>query len=223
MRTVTSVVEDYIKRNPLLLNALSQRIVNMAALSRDLAHYVEHELNQKVNKGSINMALVRLSRDLDFRSNHKVISLLKQMEDVKVRYNLEEFTFRTSDTFKRNQRIMIGEMSKDKESFFMFSESVKETSVIVSSLRSYVVKNIFCDEKLINFSNKLGSLTLILPNNDLNKSSVLCFIFQMLEWEGILIKKIVSTTNELTILIDSDAIDKATKVIYSLKGEPEFV
>ena len=114
-------------------------------------------------------------------------------------------------------------MSKDKDAFFMFSESVKENSIIVSSLRSYIVKSIFSEEKLIHHSNKLGSLTLIFPENDLNKSSVLCFIFQMLEWEGVVIKKIVCTSNELTILVDSSAIKIASKVISSLKGKTRLL
>ena len=219
MRTVTAVVEEYIKKNPLLLNALSQRIVNMAALSRDLAHYVENELNQKVNQGSINMALVRLSRDLDFRANHKVIKLLKQVKHITYRYNLELYTFRKSEESFYLQKLLSQEMNQHPEDFYTFTDSVKETSLLISGMRSYLVSNLYRNEKIIRVKNKLSSITLTLPEHKINKANILCFIFQMLEWEGIEIHKINCTSHELSIVLEAEKLALANKVLHSITGK----
>ena len=44
------------------------------------------------------------------------------------------------------------------------------------------------------------------------------FIFQRLAWEGIVLYEVISTTNEFTILVDEDQVDRAFKVIKDLKS-----
>ena len=44
------------------------------------------------------------------------------------------------------------------------------------------------------------------------------FVFQRLSWEGINIYEVISTSNEFTILVNEDQVDKAFKVIKNLKN-----
>ena len=76
MKTVSSVVENYIKTKPFLLSALSQGIINLTSLARNIMIELEGDLGKDVKQGAVVMALKRLSDDLDFRVNHKIVKVL---------------------------------------------------------------------------------------------------------------------------------------------------
>ena len=61
MKTISSVVEHYIKTKPFLLSALSQGIINLTSLSRNMMPELEQELGKDVKQGAVVMALKRLS------------------------------------------------------------------------------------------------------------------------------------------------------------------
>ena len=60
MKTISSVVEQYIKSKPFLLNSLSQGIINLTSLSRVMMPYLEKELGKDVKQGAIVMSLKRI-------------------------------------------------------------------------------------------------------------------------------------------------------------------
>ena len=72
MKTISSVVENYIKAKPFLLNSLSQGIINLTSLARVMMPELEKELGKDVKQGAVVMALKRLSEELDFKINLKI-------------------------------------------------------------------------------------------------------------------------------------------------------
>ncbi|MDP2060714.1 MAG: aspartate kinase, partial [Flavobacteriaceae bacterium] len=103
MKTISSVVEDYIKNKPFLLSALSQGIINLTSLSRNILPELEAELGKEVKQGAVVMALKRLSVDLDFRTNHKILKVLKNIGEITVRSSLTDYTFLISDSILAKQ------------------------------------------------------------------------------------------------------------------------
>ncbi|MPT36627.1 MAG: aspartate kinase, partial [Flavobacterium sp.] len=67
MKTISSVVEHYIKTKPFLLNGLSQGIINLTSLARVMMPELEQELGKNIKQGAVVMALTRLSEELGFR------------------------------------------------------------------------------------------------------------------------------------------------------------
>jgi hypothetical protein len=65
MKTVSSIVENYIKTKPFLLNALS---FNLTSLSRNIMSNLK-AIGREV-KQTVVMALKRLTEELDFRSQN---------------------------------------------------------------------------------------------------------------------------------------------------------
>jgi hypothetical protein len=56
MKTVSSIVENYIKTKPFLLNA-SLGIINLTSLSRNIMSELESEFGKEVKQGAIVMSL----------------------------------------------------------------------------------------------------------------------------------------------------------------------
>ena len=98
MKTISSVVENYIKNKPFLSTALSEGIINLTSLSRKIKPEIELVLKKQIRSGAIVMALKRISNSLEFVSTHKILKILKNIGDITVRSNLIDYSFKVSDS-----------------------------------------------------------------------------------------------------------------------------
>ena len=225
MKTVSSIVENYIKTKPFLLSALSQNIINLTSLSRNMMTELESEFGKDVKQGAIVMALKRLSVDLDFRLNHKISKVMKNLGEITVRSSLIDYTFAVSSTILTKQADLISEINSNPDIFYTSSKGVSETNIIVSQSVGHLVEKHFAAEKQIQIiqsyqkvqKENLASITVKLPKENTVIPGIYYFIFQRLAWEGIIINEVISTSNEFTILVSDDEVDIAFKVIKDLK------
>ena len=218
MNTISSVVEQYIKSKPFLLNSLSQGIINLTSLSRIMMPELQSNLGKEVKQGAIVMALKRLSEELDFKINYKISKVLKNIGEITVRSSLTDYTFVISDTLLENQAKLLAEINKVHDIFYTSSRGVNETNIVVSASIDSIIDTIFRSEKLTHKIEDLSSITVKLPQENISTPGVYYYIFQRLAWEGIIIHEVISTTNEFTIIVSDDQIDIAFKVIKDLKN-----
>ncbi len=221
MKTISSVVESYIKSKPFLLNSLAQGIINLTSLARIMVPELEKELGKEIKQGAIVMSLKRLSEELDFKINRKISKVLMNIGEITVRSSLSDFAFVISDTLLENQGKLISEINKHQDVFYTSSRGVNEMNIIISSSYSNLVEKFFSHEKrTLNLEN-LSSITVKLPQDNVSVPGVYYYIFQKLAWEGIVIHEVISTTNEFTIIVSDEQIDIAFKVIKDLKNIQE--
>ncbi|GGB78908.1 hypothetical protein GCM10007424_18850 [Flavobacterium suaedae] len=218
MKTISSVVEHYIKTKPFLLSALSQGIINLTSLARHMMPELEQELGKDIKQGAVVMSLKRLSEDLDFRINHKIIKVLKGIGEITVRSSLTDYTFAVSDTLLNKHAELISSITANPEVFYTSSRGVNETNIVVSSSVNPMVDRLFADEKMIEKTENLASITVKLPKDNISSPGIYYYIFQRLAWEGIIINEVISTSYEFTILVSEDVVDLAFKVIKDLKN-----
>jgi hypothetical protein len=218
MNTISSVVEQYIKSKPFLLNSLSQGIINLTSLSRIMMPELQSHLGKEVKQGAIVMALKRLSEELDFKINYKISKVLKNIGEITVRSSLTDYTFVISDTLLENQARLLAEINRKQDIFYTSSRGVNETNIVVSASIDSIIETIFRSEKLTHKIEDLSSITVKLPQENISTPGVYYYIFQRLAWEGIIIHEVISTTNEFTIIVSDDQIDIAFKVIKDLKN-----
>jgi hypothetical protein len=218
MKTVSSVVENYIKTKPFLLNALSLGIINLTSLSRNIMNELESEFDKEVKQGAVVMALKRLTEELDFRINHKINKVIKNIGEITVRSELTDYTFGASETILNKQAELITDINAFPDIFYTSSRGVNETNIVVSNSVTHLVDKHFANEKLIQRLDNLASITVKLPKENIIVPGIYYFIFQRLAWEGIIINEVISTSNEFTILVSEDQVDIAFKVIKDLKN-----
>ena len=218
MKTISSVVEQYIKKKPFLQSALAQSIINLTSLSRIIKPEIENELGKEIRNGAIVMALKRLSDDLEFRATHKIIKVLKNIGEITVRSSLTDFTFLVSDSILENQTELLKEVNKNKDVFYTSSRGVNELNIVVSNVLDETVEQLFSNERCTQKAKNLSSITVKLPAENVSVPGIYYFIFQRLAWEGIVLYEVISTTNEFTILVNDDQVDVAFKTIKNLKS-----
>ncbi|QHI37864.1 hypothetical protein IMCC3317_32470 [Kordia antarctica] len=218
MKTISSIVEEYIKAKPFLSSALSQGIINLTSLSRLIKPEIEHQLGKEVKNGAIVMALKRLSSELEFRVTHRVLKFVRNIGEITVRSALNDYTFRVTETLLKSQAAFMSEIEDLNTVFYTSSRGVNESNIVVSSEVAALVGKIFKDEILLEKQENLSSITVKLPKDNVNVPGIYYFIFQRLSWEGINIYEVISTTNEFTILVNDEQVDKAFTVIKNLKS-----
>jgi hypothetical protein len=217
MKTISSVVEQYIKKKPFLQSALAQGIINLTSLSRIVKPEIEEELGKDIRNGAIVMALKRLSDDLEFRATHKIIKVLKNIGEITVRSSLTDYTFLASDTILAQQAKLLEEINSNQDVFYTSSRGVNEINIVISNIMDGMVERLFTDEKCTQKSTELSSITVKLPAENVSVPGIYYFIFQRLAWEGIVLYEVISTTNEFTIIVNDEQVDIAFKTIKDLK------
>lgn len=217
MKTISAVVEQYIKKKPFLQSALAQGIINLTSLSRIVKPEIEDELGKDVRNGAIVMALKRLSDDLEFRATHKIVKVLKNIGEITVRSNLTDYTFLSSETILDQQARLLAKVNENQDIFYTSSRGVNEINIVVSNALDATVEALFQDERCTQKAENLSSVTVKLPAENVSVPGIYYFIFQRLAWEGIVLYEVISTTNEFTILVNDDQVDVAFKTIKDLK------
>ena len=217
MKTISSAVEDYIKSKPFLISALSQGIINLTSLSRIIKTEIELSLRKEVRYGAIVMALKRLSSELEFITTYKIVKIIKDIGDITVRSSLIDYNFKVSDTLLSNQAKLLSKVD-NKDDFYTSSRGVNECNIVVSGNLSSLVETILKEEICISKQSNLSSISLKLPAENISIPGVYYFVFQRLSWEGINIYEVISTSNEFTILVNEEQVDKAFRVVKNLKN-----
>ena len=166
MKTVSSIVENYIKTKPFLLNALSLGIINLTSLSRNIMSELESEFGKEVKQGAIVMSLKRLTEELDFRLNHKINKVIKNIGEITVRSALTDYTFSVSETVLNKQAELISDINALPDVFYTSSRGVNEINLVVSNSVNHLVDKHFVSEKLIQKLDNLASITVKLPKEN---------------------------------------------------------
>ena len=217
MKTVSSVVEQYIKGKPFLQTALAQGIINLTSLARLMQDDIADVLGKEVRQGAVVMALKRLSGDLEFRATHRILKVLKDIGEITVRSALTDYTFLVSDTILENQVRLLNEIQSQPDIFYTSSRGVNELNIVVSNSLEESVERLFKDERCTQKAGDLSSITVKLPAENVAVPGIYYFIFQRLAWEGVVLYEVISTTNEFTILVNEDQVDIAFSTIKALR------
>ncbi len=213
MITISQLLEKLIKQKPFVESALVEGLVNISALARQLKPEIESTLKKEVTEASIIMALKRFVDQMDVSMHRKIEKATKGFGDIIVRSNLCDFTYKLSETLIEKQSILIKKIGKEKDVFFTISRGVFETTIVISNQYADEVKEIYKEETLIASSNFISSITLRLPKNNTVIPGLYYHIFKQIAWEGISILEAVSTTNELSIILNDKDVDRAFSVL----------
>jgi hypothetical protein len=214
MITVAQAVESVIKVKPFLAEALSEGIVNISSVARKIQPQVEKIVRKPIKEGAIVMALNRLAPNLDHSLHQNIKILLESLGDIIVRSNLTDFTFRNSNTIFQCHTNVMNQIIDHQDIFY---------TLVVSSSFEKVVEDYFKNEELTWKSTNLSAITLKLPSNNTQVTGFYYHILKAVAWEGITIKEVISTTNEFTIIVNDDDIDRGFTIFKSLKTDAKYL
>lgn len=217
MKTVASAISAIIATKPYIEEALSQKIINYAALAENMVPEVSNILNKEIKPGAIMMALRRYASPTEIKKSLRLDEVLKGVGDITLRSNLTDFTFENSPTLIKSHGKILDSIAPNRNVFYAFTRGIYESTVIISTSESETIKESFAGEKLLQLENNLSAITINLPEGNSKISGLYYQFFKRLAWEGISLHEVISTTNEFTILVDDNQVDSAFSVVKRLK------
>lgn len=217
MITVPEIVEKIIQKSPYLIDGLRKELINLSALARDIQPEVSEKLIKDVKEGAIVMALKRLTPKLKgkFRDTEE---FMKTIGDLTVKSNLIEYTFMNSNTLIEKEAKILDHLKESTHQFITISQGIKETTLILNSNLESILNKIFNDEKIILKKENLSSITIKLPEENVEIPGVYYYILKSLAWSGINLVEAVSTSNEITIIFEEKDIERAFGVIKGISS-----
>jgi len=214
MITITEIVRNIIKTIPLLEEALSRGLINLSALAREIKPEIEKKLMKPVKVGSVVVALKRVTREIEKKSP-KLKKILMGSELI-VRSNLCEYTYFSSESLLKKYANLAKVLSQYPNVFFTLTKGLKETNIIISEGLKELLEKTLSGEKLISKIESLSSITIFHSEGAVFTPGFHYSILKLLAWENINIIETVSTFTEFTIILKSEDVDKAFKIIKEL-------
>ncbi len=216
MISISHVVEDIVKHRPYLSESLSAGIINVSSLARQLQPDVEAAMKKDVNTGAIIMALNRLAPYLQVRDQVQLNKLLGSLGDIVLRSGLCDYTFKNSARLVDCHIDVLKNLSKMEDIFYTMVQGVFETNIVISDVASSLIDQFFSGERCLFKQDGLSSVTLKLPKGNIMQPGFYYTIMKELSWEGINLIEVISSTNEFTVVVTNDLIDKTFIVLKNI-------
>ncbi len=218
MKTVSNCVEDILITQPYLEEALARNIINFSALAVELTEPISKMLKKDVKPGAIMMALRRYNPPPTLGNTIKMKRVIQNLGDITVRSNLTDFTVKNSKTLIDNHAKILERINQEDKLFYTFTRGIHESNIIVSSSLNDFVNEHLRQEHFIVVQENLSAISINLPQDNSKIAGLYYHFFKRLAWEGVVLYEVLSTTNEFTILVEDEFVDKAFTAIKKVKS-----
>jgi aspartokinase len=218
VKTIASCVQDIIVSSPFLEEGLSRQIINFSALAKDLNQPISEMLRKPIKDGAIMMALRRYKQPLYLENSKRLKHVFQNLGDITVRSNVSDFTFQNSKTLIHSHSQVLEKISANHQIFYAFTRGMFESNIIISTSEKDSILKAFKNETQIGLQDKLSAISIYLPDGNSKVAGLYYQIFKRLAWDNITLYEVVSTTNEFTIVVEDELVDKAFSVIKRLKN-----
>ncbi|TMM30400.1 hypothetical protein FDT66_06460 [Polaribacter aestuariivivens] len=217
MKTIQEVVESTIRKTPFIEEALHEKLINVSSLARIILPEVSSTLKKDVKVGAVMMAINRLSPASTLRIRKNIKKLALDLGDVIVRSDLCDFTFKNTTSLLKEIAKILMKSSEISDYFLTVSQGIFETNIVTSKNLEPFVNNIFEKETIISSVLDLASITIKLPKENQEQSGIYYFILKQLAWADIPLQEIISTTNEMTIVVKEKDINQTFAILMDMK------
>jgi hypothetical protein len=218
MKTIATCVEEILVSQPFLEDALTRNILNFSALSEELREPISKMLRKPVKSGAIMMALRRYSPPKEMANKIKLNKVLENLGDITVRSDLSDFTFKNSPSLIQAHLKTLEIIQDDPHIFYTFTRGVHESNVLITTALKNEIEVFYKSETCTAVQDHLSAITIGLPKDNTKIAGLYYQFFKRLAWEGISLYEVVSTTNEFTILVEDEVVDKAFSAVKGLKN-----
>ncbi len=218
MKTIQETVEEIINQTPFIEEALHDKLINVSSLAREIQPEVAKRLSKEVKTGAIMMAINRMSPVHVLRIRKNIRSFSLDLKDFMVRSDLLDLTFKNSNSLQRQIARIYENIGTNRDSFFTVSQGVFETNMVLSENIEHMVRAELVNEEIIHSIEQLASITIKLPDSNLEQSGIYYFILKQFAWANIPVQEIISTTHEITLVVKEKDIQHSFQILMNLKN-----
>ena len=217
MVTVSHLVEKIIEQKPFIQEALSNGIINNAALADQMLPEIEKELKKKVKFSAVNMAIRRLSEKLE----QSFISKAKfdKNSDITLKSNLIEITVYKMEDSQEYIKELYSLVDIKGGDFLTITQGLHELMIITNEKYEQKILEMFPNKLIKKSIKNLSSITINIPEESIETIGLFYIVTRALNWENINIVDIVSTFTEMTFIINEEDTARSFNVLKDLIKE----
>lgn len=210
MITISKHVEQLIERWPMLNMGISLDLLNTSSLARYLKPEIEKLVGGRVSDAAILMAIRRYRQRLSVVDTRRPEDFLG---DISLRTNLHDLTFTNSPSLPTKLAQIAQKFSS--HNYLTISRGLFQTSLIVHDTNIDEICELLAAEEVEKRVDGLSALTLQIKRGYGQLPGILAYPLQLLAWRGIPIVELVSTYDELHIIL----YDKDTESAFSILNQ----
>lgn len=213
MITIKEVVVEILSEDETALQTLARGIMNYSSYARQILKDVEKMALKPIQEKSVVVTLTRLQKELaisaSIQSSVKIISLV-------VHSDLEEVTYPKLQSNLQTIKSLGEIVPANLETFFTAIQGMTEITVIAESQIVQSIKELFSDQVPSYFIKGLTGVTAKFSVSYLNVPNVLHNIGKKLASKNINVVEVVSTTTEITYIIEKKDTELAVAQLSKL-------
>ena len=218
MLSLPQAVQQLIDRSSFIKEALSVGLINHTSLARYLQEDVSSLIKKEAHISAIRSAIDRIPIDSIYQLDKSLSIFMKQLGDINVRSHLIDYTFRNSTTLMESQVNFLKSIDSSKKYFYSFSKGVNETTVVISEFLGPLLEKNFSNERLIMQRIDLSAISIMLPERNLDVHGVYYTILKQLAWKAINVVEIISTSHEITLVVDNEDVKPIFDIFLNFKN-----
>ncbi len=210
MITIPEKVEELVNQSPYLREAISDKLVNLSALARKLQPQIEKELVKDVSESAVFIALQRYAATL---KPFYEVNPADYLANLGLKSDLFELTIKNSPALLGKLSRLAKAIEDQHASLFVFTQGQYETTITTSKNLTVEIKAALKGETVVGTIPDLTGITLQRTHAQIETTGVLQFPLRILAWEGISVIEIITTLNEIMIIVRDFEVDRAVASI----------
>jgi len=210
MITIPEKVEELVNQSPYLREAMSDKLINLSALARQLKPQIEKELVKDVTESAVFIALQRYAATM---KPYYQVNPADYLANMALQSDLFELTVTNSPALLGKLSRLAKAIEDQHTSLFIFTQGQFETTIITSKSLDAEIKLALKGETIVSAIPDLTGISLQRTHGQIETTGVLQFPLRILAWEGISVIEIITTLNEIMMIVRDFEVDRAVASI----------
>ena len=156
------------------------------------------------------MALQRYQKSL---KPYYTVNPAEYLANMGLRSDLFELTVKNSPTLLKKLADFATKIEEKRATIFVFTQGMYETTIITSSSLEFDINQILKKEEITNTIPRLVGITLQRTHGQIETTGVLQYPLRILAWKEISVIEIVTTLNDIMIIVRDFEVDQAVSSI----------
>lgn len=209
MITITDTTRSVLLNDDIALQAAHSGLLNFSAYAEKILPIIEERTFKKIKKGTVVVALTRISNELAVIANLRPELTL---DDLSIKSTLCDITFNKTETTRAKLANLNKVIKIDENAFFTVTQGVSEITVIAPQTQLEPILNHFYEKPKAVYQNRVG-ITVRFSKQYLPIPNVLYTLQSALAVHRININEVISTYTEFSFIIDKNDLEIATKAL----------
>jgi hypothetical protein len=206
MITIPGKVEELVNQSPFLREAMTDKLINLSALARQLQPQIEKELIKDVSESAVFIALQRYAASMKPFYHENPADYLANLG---IKSDLFELTVENSPELLGKLSRLAKSIEDRHAALFVFTQGQHETTIITSKALELEIRAALKGMNITGTIPELTGITLQRTHDQIKTTGLLQFPLRILAWEGISVVEIITTLHEMMIIIQTFDVDRA--------------